>query len=161
MKNQEEVSAEDKLARIFQKRRKELGLSYKQVEKLGKEFGGGFNYQTVFKLEKGKLRLKPSVLKKIAKALGFEIPKDLLPKFKAHRLSSISSTELGKSMRIQRLEMELTFLGFGKILGVSSAVVSGLESGKYTASKNMLARISKALKDLEQKGGSSVQPLIS
>ncbi len=141
---------ETRLGEIFFNRRTELGLSYKQVANLGESIGGGFNYQTVFKLEKGKLRLKPSILKKIAKILGFEIPKDLLPKFKAHRLSSISSTELGKSIRTQRLEMELTFLEFGKILGVSSAVVSGLESGKYTASKNMLTKISKALKDLEQ-----------
>lgn len=136
---------EEKLAKMFYDRRKELGLTYKQVAKLGEENGGGFDYQTVFRLEKGRLRLRPSVLKKIAKVLDFEIPEELIPKMEPLSICSSPTTSLGRFLREKRLELEETQVEFAAKLGVSSAIVSGLESGKYKAGRKALLKITGAL----------------
>lgn len=136
---------EEKLAAIFYVRRKQLGLTYKQVEALGKKYGGGFDYQTVYRLEKCTLRLKPSVLKKIAKVLDFEIPEELIPKMEPYVLSKTPTTKLGAFLIRKRLDLEMTQVEFANYLGVSSAVVSQIELGTYKPGKKALLKIAKVL----------------
>ncbi len=129
----------EKLAKLFSDRRKELGLTLLQVEALG----DGFNYQSVYRLEKMNLRLRPSVLRRIAKALNFEIPADLIPETEPHKLSRPQNTELGKQLVKKRLELEISQLNLATMLGVSSRVIGGIENGTYKASKRLQNRIAK------------------
>ena len=135
-----------KLAIIFSDRRQDLRLSYRDVERLGKYSGGGFNYQTMFKIEKGTLRLKPRVVKRLAAVLGLEIPKELIPQMEPISNGFKPTTTLGIFLRERRLGHEENQPKFAARIGISCFALNQLESGKRNARKSTLAKIKNALR---------------
>lgn len=141
------VVSTDPLAELFFKKRNKLRLTCKDVEAVGAEQGATFTYHTVWRLEQGRPSPTPGVVEDIARALGFEIPKELIPKPKSVADLKLNPgiTKLGKFLKEKRLSLKMTQLKFSEHLGVSHSMVNQIESGSYKPGKNAIEKISKAL----------------
>ncbi|MBP9763596.1 MAG: transcriptional regulator [Candidatus Pacebacteria bacterium] len=140
----------DPLGKLFFQRRLKLRLTCEDVATIGAKQGSNFTYQTVWRLEQGKPSPKPGVVDDIARALGLQIPKELIPnpnQKKEPKLSAgIPTTKLGKLLIEKRLGLKMNQAKFAEYLGICFAMVSKLERGDYNPGENALAKISKALK---------------
>ena len=130
------------LGRLVRSRRKELVMS---IEVLAKKMG--VSRQFINQIEFGQARLirNDEMVARLANVLNIDLVK-LKELRQERRLRRTSSSEgLGLFLATKRRELKLNQAQFAKYAGISTVVVSGIESGSYRARKWVIAKIAKAI----------------
>ncbi len=115
-----------KLARVFYKKRSELGLTSKQVASMA-----GVDAQAVLRFENCQLvRIHPHI-ELVASVLRINLQREEIPEGKPHGLTSSNKTPLGELILKTRISRGHSQESFGKIMGVARCVISEIERGNY------------------------------
>lgn len=136
--NEECVSNEVTLGRIFRQRRKEVKLSQKALAEL---VGMGFDNHTIWRLEHGEVLLNRDILEAVSKALNFEIPRELVPEFRFHGNNKEKRSAVGVFIYEKRLELGIKQTCLADAIGVSPPVISYLEKGKNPPSRRLRSKL--------------------
>jgi len=135
------------LGKFLTEKRQELKLSQAQLAQKAE-----ISTHIVSGIERGTYRAGTSVLARISKAIGCEIPAELIPVRKS-RQCAISTfgfttergTSLGKFVTDRRLELKLSQEEVARRANTSMSTISSIERGIYRPGSQMVKKLSKAL----------------
>lgn len=136
--NEECVSNEIALGRIFRQKRVERRLSQKALAEL---VGMGFDNLAIWRLEHGEVLLNREIVEAVSKALKFEIPKEQAPKFRFHGNNKEKRSPVGVFIYEKRLELGLKQSCLASAVGVSPPAISYLEKGKNPPSRKLRSKL--------------------
>lgn len=140
------IQTKSKLGQLVRTRRKELGMSSRQLAEILR-----VSYQYVNQIELGKCRLSENddMIKQLAEVLELDVNK-LGAVRPPRKLKQIDTTNpLGGFLAVKRLELHLTQQQIGNIAGITASVVSNVEIGKIHPSPKLLHKLSRALNNCQ------------